>query len=192
MRTLLFSNPWLENRFRCVVQEEEGELGGYLLLAGEPRTWPGRFSLRALKALSPAVHLHGAEFIEGIIVIPNAASRPKVSWSALAFDELRETAEATGAMLRATAVHFHTHTNRALWPSDGDRVFAARNCEVIRGLAEFVIAVSCPLRLAYYGMRYNRCNSPDRDYSLDRGTFLSWRSRALRQMIAIGRKGDQI
>lgn len=182
---LIFSHPVVENRFRRATAGDT-EVGGWLLCNyWKPELWPtARFSRVELAASLGLEHVASISYIESFLIVPNKNDHPKNHWQAWHYERAKEVAQATGRAHECHAIHFHSHpgvdANRE--PSKADIAFAAANCALGLGMAEFCIVTSHPLRIWPYVLRWGNAASPDTGAELECGRFWTWRTKALRRL----------
>lgn len=176
---LLFSNPAVEERFRALIKKTNKEVGGYLILTYEPRTWPGLFDRRGVGgALS--TDTNRLYFIETAIFLRNQSAQPVTTYRTLDIQAERDIAWSTAQLYGGWPTHFHSHPNNSLMPSTADLLFAARWCEEAAGQACFAIVTPDPLRVTMHTIEYTHTGSTPSQVNRAAGQFFSWRKADLR------------
>ena len=175
---LLFSNPAIEERFRAMVKKTNKEIGGYLILTSEPRTWPGLFDRRGVAGALCADIQH-VYFIETVICLDNRSDQPVTTYRTLDIEAERDMAYSTAYLYGGWPIHFHSHPNNSPAPSTADLIFAARWCEEIAGKAHFAIVTPDPLRVTMHSIEYTHTGSTPSKVSRCAGQFYSWRKADL-------------
>jgi hypothetical protein len=178
MRSLMFSNPMLENSFRRMVKQAKDEIGGYFMIKGfEPSSWLGKFSWRKI------VNAIGStDFVEDVIIVPNKATKPRSSWMTWSMDLAQELAWANAKLKLTWPIHFHTHPNNSEQPSPNDLAFAGHWCQKFTGCSMFCIVTPHPLRIWRYSLDYGRVSTPENG-SLEIGKFYSWRMNIVKGLV---------
>lgn len=171
MSTLLFANRSLEDRFRKTV-DTNVEVGGYLFANTWRRDVVSFPDMDAYNDTYPQV-------IHSWLIIPNLSKKPQNSWSITTdlLDSYKKSARLTAKSLQMQEIFWHSHPTGTSRPSVSDVEFTLRHCQITDNIGEQAIVSLNPLRVYLYAIKREK-----KHITIDEGDFLSWRSKALREM----------
>ncbi len=178
---LIFSHPAIERRFRKTVSVYE-EVGGWLLTCWEPRLLPAGLRRAQVVKELPYKDRSNTRFVENFIMVPNENPTPEKAWNCWDHDHAKQLAKLTADAHGLHPLHFHTHPGASEKLSVNDFAFAAGECEIYTGTAEFCIVTTYPLRLWPYRMSWGNVAQPHKDNECLHGRFWSWHMKELKNL----------
>lgn len=178
---LIFSQPVIENRFRKTVNVND-EIGGWLLMCWEPKLLPAGLRRAQIVKGLPRKDRSNTWFVENFIVAPNENPTPENAWNCWDYDQAKQLAKFTANAHGLHPLHFHSHPNASEQPSVGDLGFAAAECSIYPGMAEFCIVTTYPLRLWPYRISWGNVAQPHKNSECLHGRFWSWHMKELRDL----------
>jgi len=166
----MFATPQIEERFRNFhLNNAEAEIGGYFL--GTTRL-PNRLKWTSFKRAGGKFVF----FIHSWVMLPNVAKTTRNTWQAWDLDKAQEVSELTAQSMGLSLLHFHSHPNGNIEPSNQDLLFWSKWCD-----GEGVIVTGSPLRLTNYNVQVKRAGSTA-DVEMAAGDFFTWRTKNFRYL----------